>query len=436
MSKDHGSDDEPTLQHAVDDGLVGLPAHDVADVESTPDLTLRDMTVPVFLPTLVFEIGNGAVLPVVVLTAVHVGASVGEAAFMLALMGIGRVLGDVPAARLANRVGDHRAMVVASMLAVAAFVGCLVARTLLVLGVALLVVGAATAVFYLARHSYLTVAAPVRLRARVMSTLAGSHRAGLFIGPFVGAAVISLTDVRGAYAVAVVSSALTAVLLALVGDHGGEREVLPQTASSSRKVLLHYRRLFLTLGVGMLAVGAVRAARQTVLPLWADHLSINAETTSLVFGIAGAVEMLIFYPAGRVMDTYGRLAIAVPSMTLLGGAMMLLPLTSGVLTLTLVAVLMSIGNGIGSGIMMTIGADVAPADERVRFLGVWRVFSDSGNAIGPVLVSAVATVASLAAGIVVVGTTGLLAAAAFTRWLPTHSPFATPSSVRAHRENR
>ena len=49
----------------------------------------------------------------------------------------------------------------------------------------------------------------------------------------------------------------------------------------------------------------MRAARQTVLPLWADHLRISAETTSLVFGVAGAVEMLMFYPAGRVMDTRG-----------------------------------------------------------------------------------------------------------------------------------
>lgn len=412
-----------------------LATDEAPPVEPTSP-TLRDMVVPAFLPTLVFEIGNGAVLPVVALTAVHLGASAGEAAFMLALMGIGRVLGDVPASRLAHRVGDHRAMVVASLLAVVAFVGCLVARSLLVLGAALLVVGAATAVFYLARHSYLTAAAPVALRARMMSTLAGSHRVGLFVGPFVGAGVISLTDVRGAFLVAVATSVLTAVLLVLVGDADRRRMVTPGPTSSSWDVLLRFRSLFLTLGVGVMAVGAVRAARQTVLPLWADHLHINAETTSLVFGIAGAVEMLIFYPAGRVMDTHGRLAIAVPSMALLGGAMMLLPLASGVVTLTLVAVVMSIGNGIGSGIMMTIGADVAPTDERVRFLGMWRVFSDSGNALGPVLVSAVATVATLAAGIVAVGTTGMLAAAAFTRWLPRHSPFATPSAVRAHRGRR
>lgn len=395
-------------------------------------MTLRDMLLPAFLPTLVFEIGNGAVLPVIALSALHLGGSAGEAAFMLALLGIGRVLGDVPASALANRVGDRRAMLVAAGLALAAFVGCLLARSLLLLGLALLLLGGASAVFYLARHSYLVVVSPVHLRATVMSTLAGAHRVGLFLGPFVGAGVIALTDVRGAYLVATVTSAATWVLLLVVRDDGSP-ELVEQEPSSSWRVLVRYRRLFLTLGMSLLAVGAVRSARQTVLPLWADHLHLSAETTSLVFGVAGAVEMLLFYPAGRVMDRYGRLAVAVPSMALLGASMMFLPLSTGVLSLSLVAVAMSIGNGIGSGIMMTLGADAAPADERVRFLGMWRVFSDTGNALGPVLVAVVATVAALSTAIVSVGTTGLLAAAGLARWTSRYSLFATPSAVRQQR---
>lgn len=394
------------------------------------------MWLPAFLPTILFEIGNGAVIPVVALSALHLGASAGQAAFMLALLGIGRLLGDLPASWLAHRVGDHRAMLAASALALVAFAACLVARSLPVLGGALTVVGAATAVFYLARHSFLTVAAPVALRARVMSTLAGSHRAGTFVGPFVGAGVITLTDVRGAYVVAVVMSACTGVLLLLVPDVGGGRASGALSTSSSWKVLGRYRRLFVTLGIGIVAVGAVRAARQTVLPLWAEHLDLSPAVISLVFGIAGAAEMLLFYPAGRIMDTHGRLAIAVPSMVILGGAMMCLPLSTGVISVTLVAVVMSIGNGIGSGIMMTIGADVAPIDERVRFLGLWRVFSDSGNAMGPVLVSLVTAVATLAAAIVSVGSLGLLASAALARWTSRYSPYATRRSMASLRDRK
>ena len=70
-------------------------------------------------------------------------------------------------------------------------------------------------------------------------------------------------------------------------------------------------------------------------------------------------------------------------MVILGAMMVVLPLTTGVVSLTVVAVAMSLGNGLGAGIVMTIGADVSPADGRVRFLSMWRVISDTGAAVGP-----------------------------------------------------
>jgi MFS family permease len=169
----------------------------------------------------------------------------------------------------------------------------------------------------------------------------------------------------------------------------------------------------------------VRATRQVVLPLWSEHLGLEPATTSLVFGISGAVDMLLFYPAGKVMDRYGRLWVAVPSMVVLGGAIAALPLTSTVGGLTVVAMVMGFGNGIGSGILMTLGADVAPAVGRAQFLGVWRVFQDSGAAAGPLVVSAVAAAGSLAAGIVTMGAAGVVAAGALAAFVPRWSEHAT-----------
>ena len=398
-------------------------------------VTLRAIAPSAFLPALVYEIGDGAVAPIIALTALDVGASPGTAGFMLALLGIGQILGDVPAARVADAIGDRRAMVVASALAASALLTCFFARSLWLLGLALLVVGAANSTYYLARQSYLTEVAPVHLRARAMSTLGGSHRIGLFIGPFLGAAAISVGDLRSAYLVAVAAVLASGLLVLVVPDlptPPGEAVGVRGTATSSQ-MLSRYRRLFATLGLAVFAVGAVRAARQTVLPLWAEHLGLSASTTSLVFGVASAVDMALFYPSGKVMDRYGRLAVAIPSMTILGAAMIALPLTGGVVTLAAVAMIMSFGNGIGSGIMMTLGADVAPADGRTRFLAVWRLSNDSGNAAGPVVVSVVALASTLAAGIVAIGSVGLLAAVALARWVPRYSPFATRASTAAHR---
>ncbi len=411
------------------------PFSAAADGGSPDGPTLRSMAPSVFLPALVYEIGNGAIAPVIALTALHLGASPGTAGYLLALLGVGQILGDVPAAALADRLGDRRAMVLAAGIAVTALFCCAIAPALPVLGLALIVVGMSNSTFYLARMAYLSDVAPVGLRARAMSTLGGSHRIGLFIGPFVGAAAISLTSLRAAYVVAMVAAASAGLLLMLIPDVavGANQPVSIRGGVTSGQMLRSHLRLFATLGLVLLAVGAVRAARQTVLPLWAEHLGLSAATTSLIFGIASAVDMALFYPSGKVMDQLGRLSIALPSMLILGIAMMALPLTGGVLSLTIVAMVMSFGNGIGSGIIMTLGADVSPLDGRTKFLGIWRILSDSGNAAGPIVVSVVATAATLALGIVTVGALGPVAALGLAVFVPRFSPYATRGSTRRHR---
>jgi MFS family permease len=401
----------------------------------SPPVTLRSVAASAFLPAFVYEIGNGAIAPINALAAVRCGASAEVAALMLALPGIGMVLGDVPSAALAGRLGDRRAMTLAAGGAMVALLACFLARSLYVLGPALLLIGMCNATYYLGRQAYLLEVIPVMLRARAMSTLGGAHRIGLFCGPFVGAGVIALFNFRAAYLLALVCAAAAAGALLLIPDvERNSTRSGPNRAPGHglRTLLRERRRMLLTLGTAVFALSALRAVRQIAVPLWAVHIGLGAEQTSIIFGIASAVDMALFYPAGKVMDRFGRLAIAIPSPLILGATMVLLPLSHGAVTLTVVAVLMSVGNGIGSGIQMTIGADLAPVEGRLGFLSLWRVWADTGNASGPLVLSAIAAVLSLGAGVVGIGLFGAYAAVAMRTWLPRYSPLATRASIRAH----
>jgi MFS family permease len=387
----------------------------------------------VFLPTVVFDIGNGAVAPILALTALELGASPAIAGLVVALLGIGQLGGNVPAAAVVNRIGDRRAMIISAGLASAAMMVSYLAGDVLVLAASTLFIGACGATFGLARHSFMTIVVPVPIRAAALSTVGGSHRIGLFIGPFLGAAVIAATHERAAFLVAVGACLATMLILLVVPEppHADAFARRPKETATVSAVWRSHGRLLLTLGLAIFAIGAVRAARPTVVPLWADHIGLDAQTTSVIFGIGAAVDMALFYPAGRAMDRWGRLSVSLPSMLLLGGAMALIPLTDGATSLAMVAIAMGIGNGLGSGIVMTLGADVAPRDATVRFLALWRLMGDTGHAAGPLLVSAVTTLATLGAGIVSAGMLGVLAAAAIARWAPRYSPYATREMVRA-----
>ena len=399
--------------------------------------SLRSYAASSFLPAMIYEIGNGAVMPILVTTAIDLGASTGVAAFTLSLLGVGRVIGDVPAAWVAERYGDRRSMMMASGIALLAFGTCMITPSLALLQVALLILGMTSSVFYLARQSYLLEVAPVSLRARAQSTLAGSHRIGLFIGPFLGAAAIGIGGARAPYVVAMATAVATGILLFAVPDVEARGQVQSEAARSvtGRQILRSRWRMFFSLGLAVVACSAIRQAYPAVLPLWAHHVGLSPAQTSIIIGIANGVDMTLFYPSGKVMDRLGRLAIAIPAMVVMGVALICLVFTRGELTILIVAMVVSFGNGIGSGIVQTIGGDAAPVDGRRKFLGIWRLFGDTGTGVGPLIVSLVAAVASLAASIVTAGIIGLLAAAGFAAWVPKFTAFATPAAIRRHHQS-
>lgn len=372
----------------------------------------------------------GAILPVIALTARDLGATVALAAAIVTLTGIGSLLTNVPATLVTTRFGEKWALVGASAWCALAMVLAASVPVLAVFALAVFMVGMAGAVFGLARQSYVTEAVPLHFRARALSTLGGSNRIGVFIGPFAAAGVMSFAGTPGAYWVGA-AAAFAAGLLSLTvpdlsvrtpraGKRNGEPEdtVEAVAAPTIGSILRSHSRVFGTVGIGVLLIAAVRATRQAVIPLWAQHLGIDPAQTALIYGISAGIDMLIFYPAGRVMDLRGRRAVAVPCMLFMAAGLGLLPLTSTPLQLLLAALLIGFGNGIGSGIVMTLGADFSPQPGRPQFLGLWRLLSDIGILSGPGLLSAVTAAVSLSAGILATALVGLAGAAVLWKFVP------------------
>ena len=396
---------------------------------------LREIALSAYGPTALSAVGSGAVLPVVVLSARELGAGINVAAFMIALMGIGQLAGDLPAGALAARIGERAALILACGLEALGMAGCAMAPSVGVLAASVLVIGVSGSVFGLARQAYLTDAVPISLRARALSTLGGVNRIGMFFGPFIGAAVVVRWGTSAAYVVGLLASTAAFILLLVVPDiTSGERaERLAHPRRPVTAVLLEHKRTLGTLGVGAMFIASARSCRTALVPLWAEAIGLNAAHTSLVFGIAGAVDMLLFYPAGGVMDRFGRMWVAVPSMVVLGIGMILLPLTHTFTALTAVAVVLGLGNGIGSGLVMTLGADASPADARAQFLGGWRLMSDSGNAAGPAVISGLTTVIPLAGAAIAMGAVALVGAGWLRVWVPRFDPVSRRAPARSAR---
>jgi MFS family permease len=389
-------------------------------VSSPPAFSLRRIALAAYGPSLLFGLGEGAVLPAIALGARDLGATVPQAALAVMLIGLGSLLSNIPASLITLHRGERWALVAAALWCALAMALCAGTARLGLFALGCFMIGMAQAVFSLARQSYLTEAVPVAYRARALSTLGGVMRIGMFIGPFIAAAAIHRFGLAGAWGVGVAALLAAALLSARLPElePAAQAAAAPAAAPTLRSTLREHRHVFLTLGIGVMLVSAVRATRQAVIPLWADHLALEASVASLIFGLANGIDMLLFYPAGKLMDQKGRLWVALPCTLIMGLALLLMPLSTGAVSLLLVAALLGLGNGIGSGMVMTLGADHSPRTGRAHFLGVWRLMSDIGGSCGPALLSLLAAALSLGAGIALSSLLAFAAAAQLAWWIP------------------
>ncbi|WP_105034658.1 MFS transporter [Cryobacterium aureum] len=414
--------------------------------------SLRSVALVAFLPTLLFSIGEGSIIPLIPVVASNLGASLAIAGVIAAMVMLGELVGDIPSGWIVSRIGERNAMIWASALTIGAVIVCIVAPNPLVLGLGIFLVGLATAIFALARHAFMTNYVPLVYRARALSTLGGVFRAGWFVGPFLSAGLIHFTGgTQAVFWVFIVCCVGASVLLLLLPDPsktfaipsadetkfdatdtstgaisstGTARPAAPvqglfQTIWSHREVLLR-------LGTGAGLIGAMRASRTVMLPLWAVSIGISAPDTALIIGIAGGIDFALFYASGQIMDRFGRIWSALPSMIGLGAGHLALAFThdlpSNVEWFIGVAMFLSLANGIGSGLLMTLGADLAPRPNPAPFLGAWRFTADFGSAAAPLAVAGITALVSLSVASGVMGAIGLCGAVLLRRYIPRYAP--------------
>ena len=414
----------------------------------------------IYGPTLLFGLAEGALLPLLPVIAASLGADVAQAALVVSVIVVARLVGNLPAGWLVARIGERRTMAIAGCLALAGGVGVLLAPGLGVLAVSSLLIGLCASAFGLARHAFMTTRVPRSYRARALSVLGGSFRLGMFAGPFIAAGLLAWSGTADAAVWFFLAMLVALVVLVLVGRDPEEQieaeGLLPTRASAAARALRQaqgpgsverpgrsaegpsdarpgvfatmwrHRAVLTRMGLPAASLSGLRQARVYLLPLWGVSLGLDAEAIALIVGLTGALEFALFYSSGQIMDRWGRLWACVPSMVLMGGAFVGLAFTHDLDAATAWfvagAIVVGVGNGLSSGILMTLGADVAPPGDPAPFLGSWRTLTDAGAAATPLLIAGVTAAVSLPVATAIVGALGLVGAIGFSVYVPRYVP--------------
>ena len=82
-----------------------------------PPFSLRSIALPALLPTLLFSIGEGAILPIIPLMATDLGAGLALAGLIAAMVMLGQLVGDIPSGWVIARIGERRCVTNAASVA-------------------------------------------------------------------------------------------------------------------------------------------------------------------------------------------------------------------------------------------------------------------------------------------------------------------------------
>lgn len=375
------------------------------------------LILPVYVPTLMLAFGRGMLMPTLPLFADSFDVSYGLVGLVLASQSIGNLIGDVPAGMLEGRMGQRRSMLlglVTVMISVLAMSWSRSVPELIVYG---LVSGVGTSLFNISRFAYITNSTPIARRGRAIAVFGGIMRMGTFAGPVIGGAVGLWLGLRAPFVLYAIVAAVAVVLVAVFARDDGSAAVVNRGgllghSSHLWAVIKAHRHNLTTAGSARLLTQMIRSGRQIIVPLYgAEVLGLDVQQIGLIIGLASAIDMTMFYPAGLIMDRFGRKFASVPSFVLQALGMALVPITTGFVGLLAVMLLVGFGNGLGSGVMMTLGADLAPSESVGEFLGVWRLIGDTGQTAAPIVVGTVADLVGFSIATWIIALSGFAAAA-------------------------
>ena len=365
----------------------------------------RGVLFPVYLPAVFLGVPAQAVLILLPLYVLELGGSVAAASAVVGLRGVGMMVADIPAGMLAGRFGDRVVMLFAMILIGSAYLTYALVNEVSWFYLLAFINGAGSSTFLLGRMSYITAACSPRERGRVISMIAGSMRGAALLGPLAGAALAEFIGFEATFMclAATVVLGFLCVAMTAIDDPPDLKKMRWRAVTD---LAFEYRGVFARAGIASITFMLMRAARTVLIPLLGAELGLETTVIGLVVSVSAIIDVALFYPAGMIMDRHGRRATAVPSSILFAVALAALSLANDFYSLLAVAIVLGIANGLSTGIVMTLGTDLAPAARRGEFLGLWRLLTDLGSAAGPLTVSLAVTLGSIQAAALCVGALG------------------------------
>ncbi len=344
--------------------------------------------------TIVFAVAVAAFARIPLLPDIgsDLSLTAGEIGLLTTAFGLGRLLTDLPAGRLADAVVPTVGLTGAGLLLALSCALLASAGTFAVALGASALIGCASALTNTTGMYVFATAADAHRRGASMAIYVTALMSGQIVGPALGGAIGSLAGWRPAI---VVSAAIGVGVAAVCGGlwwrahasplvatrTGHPEAVNPATAATGPP----RRELFALALAPFATFFGMAGLTQTLIPLIGDgELDFSASTIGLAIGAGAALRFVGAWIAGIASDRLSRRVVLVPSLVLMAVGGVVLALASGVVTWSASILLVALGSS-GISVAAAAVADRVPGPELGRELGLFRLVGDLGLVVGPIV---------------------------------------------------
>ena len=363
------------------------------------------------------QLGFGSVVPALALYARSFGVTQSAVGFAIAVYGLARFLVSMPVGRLTDVVGRRTALALGGLVTAAGNLLCALAPSFAVFVAARFVAGIGAALVLVAGQIVLADITTPAHRGRVMAIYQGVFVFAVGIGPLPGGVLAERYGLAAPFLVYAAMGTVAAVVAWLqipetraTGFSAADATAQPPFAAQVRLLTGHTGFVLVALVSFMNAVARTGALFNVIPVLARDRLALSTDRIGVGLALSSLVGLVLAYPAGVVVDRWGRKIVIVPA-TLVAGASLVLFLTASSYAWFLVAcVTWSIAVGVSGAAPAAYAADVAPPGMNAAAMSTFRMLADLGYVVGPIVLGVVtdgvganAALGATAAALIVVG---------------------------------
>jgi MFS family permease len=355
------------------------------------------------------HLGQNLITPILPLYAEQFAIGTTLVGFLIAIQGVARIFTNLPAGRLADRIGANRLLAAAALIATAsALVGGL-APSYNVLLVSRLMQGVAGAISQTAGLTYAANISGPEKRGRYLSMYQGSFLLGNSVGPVVGGYTAQFLGYRAPFFIFAALALLVAIWMWVrlpnprvqnVSNPAKEPKTQPGFLILMRSMFRKPGVILVSL-IGLSAAYTRAGSRNMALPLLGAGIGLSEGTIGLMLTIVFIATVIVVFLAGTLSDRIGPKRIITPSWIILALGMVILALAPGYWVFMAGAIVFGMASGLSTPVPIAYISKSVDDDSQGMALGLYRTFNDAGIIIGPIVMGWIADQKDISTGVMV-----------------------------------